>query len=222
MLLFCFGSCDFSNDAELLKDDVASTKGPSILKSMDKSGKITESPIIHSTIISNANAKVTPYKASGHMDWFPFDSESTWKKSLIAIGTETTGKGNVEISSTAWGDVHGTVLCIYAEETEAVVAMWITNEKEIGHEVYEMGRIVWFRLIDNGEGSNYPPDQHYNTVYYTTETFATEEDAQLHIMGITCKDLFLNYNWGYPGEIYEGNFQVKNGGPATPPPSEEN
>ncbi|NNF34532.1 MAG: hypothetical protein HKN68_10510 [Saprospiraceae bacterium] len=149
-------------------------------------------------------------KVRGHMDWFPNDSENTWKKSINATGTATEGRGQIEIKSNFWGDVHSSVLCVFADGGEAVVAMYIENAKEVLHPVYEEGRIVYFKLADNGEGNNDPADQHYNTVRYYTQKFDTREEAEVFFEeeAATCEFMFYNRSFGTASDIREGNFQV--------------
>jgi hypothetical protein len=210
LLLSMFG-CEMSNDADLKSENL--TQKVTLLKSIDTDGNVTEVPFTRAARTNNLgiNARKSEgnVMVNGHMDYFPNDSDNTWKKSLNANGNATSGKGQVEVKSNFWGDIHGSVICTYAEGNDAVVAMYITNEKESLNPVYTKGKIVWFRLIDNGEGKNAPADQHYNRVWYTTEEFESIEDAQVYILEeVSCLDILENF-WGTPVDIQEGNFQVK-------------
>ncbi|MBN3522016.1 hypothetical protein JYB62_18575 [Algoriphagus lutimaris] len=211
LFLLIVSGCEMSNE-EGLTSDPTMMKSTNILNTVDFDGNIKQVPIqptSQSKKASGIQSRRAEVMVNGHMEYFANDSENTWKKSLNASGNATSGKGQVEIKSNFWGDVHGTVLCTYAEGNEVVVAMFITDSKEDLNAWYQDNTVVWFRLTDNGEGNGATPDQHYNTIWYYPGAFDTIEDAQDVIANnFTCQDLF-GYGWGTPVDIKEGNFQIK-------------
>lgn len=214
-LIFAFTGCEISEEVDLQKDQVSVANYSGYLNAIDTDGKITQvpmtSPRSQSSLGINARKSEGTVKVSGHMEFFPNESDFSYKKSFNAIGTATDGKGQVESSFTNWGTVHGSVLCAYSMGNEAVVAMYIDRPKETLEEVYDEGRIVWFRVIDNGEGANDPKDQFYGRHYYSLDQFETIEDAQDHLINneVSCQDFFDIYEWINPTDIKEGNIQVK-------------
>lgn len=210
--LLIISGCEMSGEVDNTSDPTM--KITNILNTVDLDGNIKEFEVqpnssTRKTTNNNARKGDGTVSINGHMDWYPNDSENTWKKSLNAInGDATSGKGQVEVKSNFWGDVHGSVMCAYSEGNEAVVAMFITKAPDEMNVWYNEGSIVWFRLTDNGEGNNAPADQHYNTIWYYAGNFETIEEAQDFLMDYTCEDLF-GYGWGTPRDIAEGNFQIK-------------
>lgn len=210
--LIMLSGCEMSSEIDKPSDPTL--KITNILNTVDFDGNMKQvevQPNFSNGKATNSNARKGDGTVSinGHMDWYPNDSENTWKKSLNAInGDATSGKGQVTVKSNFWGDVHGSVMCAYAEGNEAVVAMYITQAPDEMNVWYNEGSIVWFRLTDNGEGKNAPADQHYNTIWYYPGNFETIEEAQDFLMDYTCEDLFW-YGWGIPRDIAEGNFQIK-------------
>lgn len=208
-LLSLFG-CEISSNSDGPSDLMA--KKVNLLNSMDTEGNLNQMPIELKPLDNTKEISARKYEdgvtVRGHMDWYPVDSESTWKISVNATGNATAGNGQFEMKSTFWGDFHGSVLCTYAEDNVAVYAIYITDLKTPSF-VFEEGKIVLFKLIDNGEGANSPADQHYNTAFYTPEEFETIEDAQEYLANNhNCESLFGFY-WGFASDIQEGNFQVQ-------------
>jgi hypothetical protein len=207
--LIIISGCEMSSEVDVQSDSLKN--GAQVLNSIDLDGNTNQEliqPSSRSSKSPDANARKTEFMVSGHMEYYPNDSENTWKKSFNASGNATSARGQIEVKSNFWGDVHGTVLCTYAEGNDAVVAMYITKADNLNL-WYNEGTIVWFRLIDNGEGSKAEADQVYSNIWYTDVSFDTIEDAQDYILNtLSCQDLF-GFNWIIPRDIQERNFQIK-------------
>ena len=208
-------SCDDSSDINSPIEEAPLTEA--FINSIDIDGNITQMAVNSSEVRKDRRIVATrssgTTRASGHFEWNTNSPDFTWKQSFNARGDATSGRGQIEVkfnntANETNRDHHGTILCVYADGGEAVVAYYIDRVKGEPAGAYQEGQVVWFRVIDNGEGNNDPDDIIYGLRYYWPNSISFEE-AQDLVTIYSCQSLFEDYNWTVPNPIAEGNIQVQ-------------
>lgn len=95
--------------------------------------------------------------------------------------------------------IHFTINCISVSGNEAIVSGTITNSKAFPEYV---GGPCWFKVKDNGEGANAPPDE------MTFFIFCATGDLSSYCAQLTCGNDLASQAGGLQ-PIENGNIQVK-------------
>ena len=144
---------------------------PRAQSSLDESGEIAvagtpfgaDEAIPHASRVGTAQAATGGF-ASGHFELAePFFPIQTEQYSFTALSTETfpNAKGQLEgkiARATNFQDIHVDVDCLVINGNEAWISGPITKLVVNGVQQPPRGRQVAWRVRDNGEGVNSPPD----------------------------------------------------------------
>lgn len=90
--------------------------------------------------------------------------------SFHARDFDGVAEGSIQFNIHGLYQAHGTIDCLTIEGNQATLSGVITNWPEAWEEYFPQPYYFWFRVIDNGEGVNDPPDE-FSDIYVPIDYF---------------------------------------------------
>lgn len=161
-------------------EELAPTENSSALLEIagnDVSGPLNVGPS------ANGSAILSEEDLFGYFQNFSFQAKENWDGSI-------TGSIEFKCRIPGSGRAHGTIDCLTIEGNEAILSGVITQtDKNL--DFLPENVPFWFKVVDNGEGNNYPADE-FSDIYVLHESIPCGESLPVPLFPIENGNVQVN------------------------------